>query len=191
MIRRLILHANKHSIGYVALVCSLLALGGASYAAIKIPNGSVGTKQIKNGAVGEKQLKNKSIDPVKWDPTYVTSFVRRWANVDANGKYLSGAPHGSSTAQAAHPGTFELTWGDAFKNFCAPVVSVDSTPASGTTAAGGGFANANIVTQSGNATAVFVHTYDIHGNAAPEPFSIAIICPKGAGGGATFPYTLP
>jgi hypothetical protein len=188
MIRRLIHHANQHSIGYVALVCSLLALGGASYAAVNIPDHSVGSKKIKNGAVGEKQLKNKSIDPVKWDPTYVTSFVRRWANVGSNGKYLSGAPHGSSTAQAAHPGTYELTWGDAFKGFCAPIVSVDSTPG---TPAGAGFANANIVTQSKNATAVFVHTYDTSGNPAPEPFSIAIICPKGAGGGATFPYTLP
>jgi hypothetical protein len=186
MIRRILHHANQHSIGYVALVFSLLALGGASYAAIKIPKHSVGTKQIKNGAVGEKQLKNQSIDPVKWDPIYVTSFVRRWANVDATGKYLSGAPHGSSTQQTAHPGVYELTWGDAFKSFCAPIVSVDST-----TSSNAGFANANIVTQSNNATAVFVHTYDVNGNAANEPFSIAIICPRGAGGGQTFPYTLP
>ena len=51
-------------------------------------------------------------------------------NVDANGKYLSGAPHGSSTQQTAHPGVYELTWGDAFKGFCAPIVSVDSTSSS-------------------------------------------------------------
>lgn len=184
--RRLIRHANQHSIGYVALVFSMLALGGASYAAVNIPDHSIGTNKIKNGAVGEKQLKNKSIDPVKWDPTYVTSFVRRWANVDATGKYLSGAPHGSSTQQAAHPGVYELTWGDAFKSFCAPVVSVDST-----TTSNSGFANANIQAQPNNATAVFVHTYDVTGKPANEPFSIAIICPKGAGGAKTFPYTLP
>ncbi len=186
MINRLIRHAHQHSIGYVALVCSLLALAGASYAATNIPDHSVGSKKLKNGAVGEKQLKNKSIDPVKWDPTFVTSFVRRWANVDATGKYLSGAPHGSSTQQAAHPGVYELTWGDAFKSFCAPIVSVDSTASSNA-----GFANANIVTQSNNATAVFVHTYATNGTPTNEPFSIAIICPKGAGGGQTFPYTLP
>ena len=52
-------------------------------------------------------------------------------------------------------------------------------------------ANANIVTQSNNATAVFVHTYDTSGSPANEPFSIAIICPRGEGGGQTFPYTLP
>lgn len=188
---RLIHHANKHSIGYLALVCSLLALGGASYAAVNIPNHSIGTNKIKNGAVGEKQLKNKSIDPVKWDPTFVTSFVRRWANVDATGKYLSGAPHGSSTQQSGHPGVYELTWGDAFKSFCAPIVSVDATISTGSTTPGTGFANASILTQSNNATAVFVHTYNQHGNPTNEPFSIAIICPKGAGGAATFPYTLP
>jgi hypothetical protein len=184
--RRLIRHAQQHSIGYVALVFSLLALGGASYAAVNIPNHSITTKKIKNGAVGEKQLKNKSIDPVKWDPIYVTSFVRRWANVDATGKYLSGAPHGSSTQQAGHPGVYELTWGDAFKGFCAPIVSVDSTSSSDA-----GFATANIVPQANNATAVFVHTFGTDGSPNNEPFSIAIICPKGAGGSKTFPYTLP
>jgi hypothetical protein len=157
----------------------MLALAGASYAASKI-----GTDQIKNGAVTERKLHNGNIDPVKWDARYVTAFVRRWANVGSDGQFLSGSKSGASKAQS-DPGTYELTWGDAFKSFCAPLVSVQS--ASGAA----GFANANIVTQPNNATVVFVHTYDTHGNPAQEPFSIAILCPKGAGGGQTFPYTLP
>ena len=55
MIRAAIGHASRHSIAYLALVCSMLALAGASYASFHIPNGSV----------GEKQLKNHVIDPVK------------------------------------------------------------------------------------------------------------------------------
>ena len=55
----------------MALTCSVLALGGTAYAALQIPNGSV----------GERQLKNHVIDPVKWDTAYVTGFVRRWATV--------------------------------------------------------------------------------------------------------------
>ena len=38
-----------------------LALGGASYAAIKLPANSVGSKQIKDGAVTSADIKNHSI----------------------------------------------------------------------------------------------------------------------------------
>ena len=193
MIRRLVHHANRHSIAYLALVCSMLALTGASYAAFSVPRNSVGTSQLKNGSVTERKLKNQSIDPVKWNPTYVTSFVRRWANVGSTGQYLSGSPSGASKAVGTTgSGTYELTWGDAFASFCAPLATVESTSTSaGPNTTTAGFADANIQTQSGNATVVYVHTYDVHGNPAPEPFSVAILCPRGAGGAQTFPYTLP
>lgn len=211
MIRRLIHHAQSHSIAYVALVASMLALAGASYAASRIPNNSVGTSQIKNGAVTERKLHNQSIDPVKWNPTYVSSFVRRWANVGTDGTYESGSSSGASKAETSQgPGVYELTWGDAFKGFCAPLATVQANPlpsGSGTgsttttttttttTGSGpstsAGFADASIQTNPNNATVVFVHTYDTQGNPANEPFSVAILCPRGAGGGQTFPYTLP
>jgi hypothetical protein len=174
MIKRLIHHANRHSIAYVALAFSVLALGGASYAAIHIPN----------GAVGERQLKNKAIDPVKWDPTYVTAFVRRWAHVDTTGKVVNASP----LAQAANvggTGNYDVTWGDAFNGNCMPMTTVESTSTSG------GYANANVITQSNNATVVHVATFDNNGKPANEPFYLGVICPKGAGGGTTFPYTLP
>ena len=152
MTRRLLHHASRHSIAYLALVCSMLALAGASYAATKI-----GTNQLRNGAVTEPKIKNKTIDPVKWDPTYVTAFVRRLANISATGQYLSGSPSGASKTEGTTPGTYELTWGDAFASFCSPIVTVQSTGGAA------GFANANIVTQQNNATVVFVHTYNTHG----------------------------
>ena len=43
MTRRLLHHASRHSIAYLALVCSMLALAGASYAATKIGPTSCGT----------------------------------------------------------------------------------------------------------------------------------------------------
>lgn len=45
----------------VATAALFIALGGVSYAAIKIPNNSVGTKQLKNSAVTGKKVKNKSL----------------------------------------------------------------------------------------------------------------------------------
>jgi hypothetical protein len=211
MVKRLVHHASRHSIAYVALVCSLLALGGASYAAFRIPN----------GAVGERQIKNHVIDPVKWDPTYVTAFFRRWAHVDATGHLITA----SSFAQSAvlgQTGSYDVTWGDAFSGRCQPFVTVQggvpvpavsggsggsgsgtgsTTTTTGTTTTtptptpttvpSAGFATANVVTQPHNATVVNVTTFNQQGQAAPEPFYLGVACPPGAGGGQTFPYTLP
>jgi hypothetical protein len=57
----------------MATLAIFIALGGASYAAIKIPANSVGSKQLKddavrgkeirNGVVGEKDLKDGSVGP--------------------------------------------------------------------------------------------------------------------------------
>ena len=45
----------------VATVALFIAFGGASYAAIKVPKNSVGTKQLKKNAVGPKQLKQGAV----------------------------------------------------------------------------------------------------------------------------------
>jgi hypothetical protein len=45
----------------MATVAVFLALGGAAYAATKLPKNSVGTKQIKNNAVTEAKIRNGAI----------------------------------------------------------------------------------------------------------------------------------
>jgi hypothetical protein len=45
----------------MATIGVFLALGGASYAAIKLPANSVGSRQIKDGAVASADIKNHSI----------------------------------------------------------------------------------------------------------------------------------
>jgi len=208
MIRTLIQHARRHVIAYVALTTAVLALGGASYAAFRIPN----------GAVGERQLHNHVIDPVKWDTAYTTGFVRRWATVNATGSIASTSPGGQS--KAIGTGAYVVTWGDAFASWCAPVATVKggsattttttttTTPTTTTTtptststtsttttpqqAPGpGGYADASIVQRSGLSTLVAVATYNSHGHAANEPFSLAVVCGPGAGSGQTFPTNLP
>jgi hypothetical protein len=57
-IRRRMTYANV-----MATVAVFIALGGASYAALKVPKHSVGTKQLKKHSVGEKNLKQNSVGP--------------------------------------------------------------------------------------------------------------------------------
>lgn len=198
MIRTIVQHARRHVIAYLALACSMLSLGGAAYAQFQVPP----------GAVGERQIQNRVIDPVKWDPTYTTGFVRRWATVSASGSILSTSPGGQSTATTT--GNIVVTWGDAFAGWCAPVATViggsanppptttttSSTTTSTTTTTaptptGGAYADASIVPRNGQSTLVAVATYNSLGQPAAEPVSIAVACGPGAGGGQTFPANLP
>jgi hypothetical protein len=213
-------HARRHSIGYLALTLSLLALGGASYAAV----------WVGVNAVGEPQIRNHAIDPIKLDPTYIAGSVRRWASVSASGQLLSSANLGE--AAQTSPGVYVLTWQDAFVGRCVALATVQAGPTpsnagggttttsttttstttptttSGTTTtttspttttsstpplspSNGAFADTLIVPQPGSATLVRVSTYNWQGQPTPEPFSVAVVCPAGAGSGQTFPVTLP
>jgi hypothetical protein len=62
VIRSVSSHARHNAIAYLAL---FVALGGTSYAAIKLPANSVGTKQIKKSAVTSAKIKNGSITSTK------------------------------------------------------------------------------------------------------------------------------
>lgn len=202
VLRKVVLHARRHVIAYLALSCSLLALGGAAYAAIQLPPGSV----------GERQLKNHVIDPVKWDTNYVTGFVRRWATISPTGTLLSTSPGGQSTRTGT--GTAVVTWGDAFAGWCAPVATViggsatrpptgisgptgpsgpsgPSGPTGPTSPGSGAYADAKIVPRNGLSTLVAVATYNSQGQPASEPVSVAIVCGPGAGSGQSFPTNLP
>jgi hypothetical protein len=57
--RKLRMHLTYANV--IASVALFVALGGASYAAIKLPANSVGSKQIKDGAVASADIKNHSI----------------------------------------------------------------------------------------------------------------------------------
>ena len=51
-------YVRRHHVGLLAL---FIALGGTSYAALKLPANSVGAKQIKANAVTSSEVKNRSL----------------------------------------------------------------------------------------------------------------------------------
>ena len=70
VLSKIVAYLRQHVLAALALVCSLLSLAGASYAAFSLPAGSVGARE----------LKNRAITAVKLDPTSVAASVRAWAN---------------------------------------------------------------------------------------------------------------
>jgi hypothetical protein len=59
MVRMLLAHVRRHAVGYVALFA---ALGGTSYAAVRLTPGSVGTQALARGAVTHAKLATNSVD---------------------------------------------------------------------------------------------------------------------------------
>ena len=82
MLTKTLNYISHHVIAILALICSLLALAGASYAAIKLPKNSVGNAQIKRGAVAPPKFSKQ-----------IGGYVRMYAVVNANSKLQFSSPH--------------------------------------------------------------------------------------------------
>src|ERR1700722_5542498 len=81
MLSRAINHVSHHAIAILALICSLLALAGASYAATQLPKNSVGNTQIKQGAVAPPKFSKQ-----------IGGYVRLYAKITPAGKIIYATP---------------------------------------------------------------------------------------------------
>jgi hypothetical protein len=64
LLERQLMHRIRGKLTYanvMATIAVFIALGGASYAAVKLPKNSVGTKQLKSGAVTGAKIKQGSV----------------------------------------------------------------------------------------------------------------------------------
>jgi hypothetical protein len=89
MIGKTLNYISHHAIAILALVCSLLALAGASYAATQLPKNSVGNAQIKQGAVAPPKLSKE-----------IGGYVRLYAKISPAGKILYASPGAKVTQWA-------------------------------------------------------------------------------------------
>ncbi len=76
---RVVHHLKSNAIAYLAL---FIALGGTSYAAIRLPANSV----------GNRALKNHSVSAIKLDRSSIAGYVRDWARIDSNGRVTASRP---------------------------------------------------------------------------------------------------
>jgi hypothetical protein len=156
---RILDYVRQHAIAVLALVCSILALAGSSYAAFTI-NGS--------------QIVNHTITPSKFSPKFINGDIRAWAVVDPNGHVEAGAG-GPQAGATGVPGDYEILWRVPIPGRCATVASIDAHLSSFVA----GFAVASTVGRPRKRNfgpQTVVDTYNRSGQPTPLAFDIAVIC---------------
>jgi hypothetical protein len=180
MLRRL---ANRLTYANVVATLALfIALGGSSYAAIKLPKNSIGTNQIKTGAVHTGEIRDRTIRLQDISTSARTSLrgltgpqgpqgpagaaaVRHFASVNAAGTFIRGdAKYGGSDTAI---GTYVVGFADSVSG-CAYSATLGTTD--------GSVVPAGRITVNDHAGAVGVQTYDASGVAANLPFHIIVAC---------------
>lgn len=148
----------------ISIIALFVALGGASYAAIKIPKNSVGTKQLKKKAVGTKQLKAGAVGSGQLKALSVTGAKLGNDAVDS-----AKVKNGSLRLEDFEPGQLESNAYVGVKE-ASPLVSIGTSSAPVVTTDTGLpagnyliFARLNVVGGSSGASSV---TCSIAGDAA-------------------------
>lgn len=157
---RLLTSILRHLRGqYLGAIALFVALGGTSYAALRIPAGSVGNRQIKNHA----------ITPIKFDRNSIAGYVRAYAQINAQGQITASRP--TANVIAWRTGSFQpgglIKWSAAIPVSCFALAST-STPLGNASYAssalvGGAKANAE--------------TY-IWLSAPGQAVNVAVVCPQ-------------
>jgi len=88
----------------ISLIALLVALGGTSYAAFKLPKNSVGTKQLKNNAVTRRKIKNGAVTQRKLAGGLTVAEAKSTA-LASNANGLAGPLASGKTLQ----GTFSMS----------------------------------------------------------------------------------
>ena len=103
---RILDYLRRNAIALTALGFSLLALGGASYAAVSLPNNSVGTAQLQKGAVTPTKLNQR-----------IGGYVSAWAETNNACQLVAssrGARIGNDHPCTSTGGGLNITWRGKF-----------------------------------------------------------------------------
>lgn len=149
-------------IAYLAL---FVALGGTSYAAMRLPAGSVGTRQ----------LKNNSVTPSKLDRGSIAGYVRDYAQVNGQGQLVSSRPKAHlvywNTTGPATGGL--IAFARPIPASCFALVTVEGGP-------NATYATAQTSGQPGHDGAVLVNIAPPQstGNSILSSANVAVVCPQ-------------
>jgi hypothetical protein len=161
---RILTYMRQHAIASVALVCSILALAGASFAA-------------SSPRATSRQARQSQLDQI-------TTAATAWAIIGPKGRVLAGRGHPKPAE--INPGVYVIGWGVTFPSTgCATVAGIDlgHSPSTETIRAPhatlvpwvAGYAVANSFTKNGQST-TGVDTFNQRGWPRPLGFDVALIC---------------
>lgn len=111
MITKTLEYLRRNAIALTALVCSLLALAGGTYAAVSLPNGSVGPAQLNHRQIG--------------------GYVKAWATVNASFQIISSSG-GARVLSSPPSGPVTVAWPGRFprsQNACSALATTRSLTA--------------------------------------------------------------
>ncbi len=150
--KRALAYVAHHAIAITALACSLLALAGASYAALGVAN--------------------HSIDPVKLNPRNIGGYVRAWASVNANGRVSASSGNVRVRVDTLiGPGHYVINWRPRPTSPCAATGSVDLS--NGLVP---GYVTAQTAGTRVRGEQSIVQTYNAQGQPAALAFDAQLIC---------------
>jgi hypothetical protein len=153
---RVLHHLKSNVIAYLAL---FIALGGTSYAAIRLPTGSVGTREIRNGAVTPKKLSK-----------FIAGYTADWAFVGSDGRVIASRPR--ARARYLGNGNYYVSWGRTIPAGCIAVANTANTPL----AAGSSSASVSGLDGRDRAKTLLISTFGAGGSFTPESFDVLVIC---------------
>jgi hypothetical protein len=171
----------------VATLALFIALGGSSYAAIKLPRNSVGSDQIKTSAIHTGEIRDRTIRLQDISTSARSSLRGQAGSQGATGAQGPAGPAGASAVKhfaavtsaggfargdATHGGRVGI--GSYTVGFADSVASCAYSATLGTTDAS--TAPAGRVTVSDAAGSAGVQTYDAAGAAADLPFHLIVAC---------------
>src|SRR4051794_283556 len=182
------LHRLLNRLSYANVVATLalfIALGGTSYAALKLPKNSVGSTQIKAGAVHSGEVANRTIRLGDISLSARSSLrgqtgaqgqqgaqgpagaaaVKHFAVVNAAGQFLRGDAKSGGSAGAI--GSYTVGFADSVSG-CAFSATLGTSD--------GSTVPAGRITVNDRGGAVGVQTYDAAGGAADLPFHLIVAC---------------
>ncbi len=179
------LHRLLNRLSYANVVATLalfIALGGTSYAALKLPKNSVGSTQIKTGAVHTGEIANRTIrlgdislsarsslrgqaGPQGPQGPAGAAAVRHFAVVSAGGQLLRGDAKSGGSAGAV--GNYTIGFAESVSG-CA----FDATLGT----ADGSTVPAGRITVNDHGGSVGVQTYDAAGMPADLGFHLIVAC---------------
>ncbi|MGH2869074.1 MAG: hypothetical protein ACRDNK_16130 [Solirubrobacteraceae bacterium] len=173
MPHRILKYARANAIATLAFVCSVLALAGSSYAAINIPDGSVGTRQLRNGAVTSRKLAKHAVTAATLDPKSIAGHIADWVQIRADGHVTASRPKASVSMRDPTRGLFQVSWNRSIPSGCIAIANPTNVP----TVLGS--ASASVLGLGGQniAHSLLVSTFDASGNNVPENVNVVVICP--------------